>query len=310
MKKYILKKISYTTILFIIVIFISFFTMKLIPSDPISAMFEQKGPTPEERKVLEKELGLDKPIVVQFTNYLQNIFLKFDFGKSYNGNKESVLKLFKKAFTNTFKLTALSCFFGSLLGITLGVLSAFYIGTKKSFFLDFLAIIIVSMPTFVIGFLLQINLGYYSNLLPVSGFETTKEMVLPILTLSLTISGSIFKITQTTMLECLKQPYITVAHAKGLSKTTIIFKHALKNALIPILSHIGIIFSFLIGGAIITEHIFNIKGIGSLMITSFEERDFPIIQCCIILLALFISIWNLFLELIYFWLDPKINIKG
>lgn len=308
--KYIFKKISYTAILFITVIFISFFTMKLVPGDPISSMFGQKGPTIEQRRILEKELQLDQPVITQFKNYLKNIFFKFNFGNSYNSNRESVLALFNRSFSKTFKLAFLSCFFGSCLGIIGGVLAAFYKGTKKSFCLEFLAIVIISAPTFVIGFLLQITLGHYMGLFPISGFDTPKQMVLPILTLSLAISGSIFKTTQTTMIDCLDQPYITVAYAKGLSKTKVIFKHALKNALIPIIAHISLILSFLIGGSIITEYIFNIKGVGNLMIRSFENRDFPVIQGCIILLALFIAIWNLLLDLIYLWLDPKINKKG
>lgn len=308
--KYILKKISYTFILFTTVIFLIFFTVKLVPGDPVSAMFGQKAPTKEQRVILEKELGIDKPLLQQFSNYLQNIFFKFDFGKSYTGNKESVLILFYKAFKNTFLLAFLSCFLGSLIGILVGVLAAFYKDTKKSFILDLTAIILISAPTFVIGFLLQITLGYYAGFFPISGFDSPLQMVLPILTLSLAIAALIFKTTQTTMLDCLEQPYITVAYAKGLSKSKIIFKHALKNALIPIIAHIGLILSFLIGGSIIVEYIFNIKGVGNLMMTSFEERNYPVIQCCIILLALLIAIWNLFLDFIYLWLDPKINKKG
>ncbi|WP_349402093.1 ABC-type peptide transport system, permease protein [Candidatus Phytoplasma solani] len=310
MTKYILKKFFYTAILFITVIFIIFFTLKLVPGDPVSAMFGQKGPTKEQRVIYEKELGIDKPLLQQFSNYLQNIFFEFDFGKSYAGNKESALTLFFKAFKNTFLLAFLSCFFGSLIGIFFGVLAAFYAGTKKSLIIDLIAIILISAPTFVIGFLLQITLGYYAGLFPISGFDTYRHMFLPVLTLSLVIASSVFKTAQTTMLDVLGQPYITVAYAKGLSKSKIIFKHALKNALIPIVAHIGLILSFLIGGSIIVEYIFNIKGVGNLMITAFEERNYPVIQCCIILLALVIAIWNLFLDLIYLLLDPKINKKG
>ncbi len=283
--------------------------MKLVPGDPVSAMFGQKGPTKEQRVIYEKELGIDKPLLQQFSNYLQKIFFKFDFGKSYTGNKESSLTLFLKAFKNTFLLAFLSCFLGSLIGILFGVLAAFYADTKKSLILDLIAVMLISAPTFVIGFLLQITLGYYAGFFPISGFDSLLQMFLPVLTLSLVIAASVFKTTQTTMLNCLEQPYITVAYAKGLSKSKIIFKHALKNALIPIVAHIGLNLSFLIGGSIIVEYIFNIKGIGSLMITAFEERNYPVIQCCIILLALVISIWNLFLDLIYLWLDPKINKK-
>ncbi|TKA87603.1 MAG: ABC transporter permease [Candidatus Phytoplasma asteris] len=308
MIKYIFKKSLYTITLFITVIFISFFTMKVIPGDPVDAMFE-KGLTPELRKLKEKELGLDKPLKTQFINYFKNIFIG-DFGKSYYGTKEPVFNLFTKAFTNTFKLAFLSCFFGSLLGIFLGALSAFYEGSKKSFILDFYSIIIISSPIFIIGILLQLTLGHYLRLFPVADFDTPKHVVLPILTLSLLISGSVFKTTKTSMEECLSQPYIKTAYSKGLSKKNIIFKHALKNALIPVVAHIGLLLSFLIGGSIITENIFEIKGVGVLIKHAFDNRNYPVIQCCIILLALFIAIWNLFLDLVYVWLDPKIKQKG
>ncbi|AGL90574.1 ABC-type peptide/nickel transport system permease protein [Candidatus Phytoplasma australiense] len=310
MIKYILKKFSYTVILFITVIFISFFVLHLIPGDPITAMYGQKGPTPEQRRITEKELGLDKPLLEQFSKHLKNIFFKFDFGRSYTGTKEEVKKVFFRNFKNTFKLAFFSCLLGSLIGILFGVLAAFWEGTKKSLILEFIAILLISAPTFIIGFLLQITLGHKAGLFPISGFDSILHMILPVLTLSLVIAASVFKTTQTTMLECLRQPYITVAYAKGLSKNKIIFKHALKNALIPILAHIGLIMSFLIGGSIIIEYVYNIQGTGKLMMQAFEERNYPVIRCCIILLALVIAIWNLFLDLIYLWLDPKINKKG
>lgn len=308
--KYIFKKISYITLLFITVIFISFFILKLIPCDPVSAMFSPRSPTKEQRIQKEQELGLDKPVPEQFLLYVKNIFSKWEFGKSYFGNKDSALKLFGTAFFYTFQLAFLSCFFGSLLGVFFGVLAAFYVGTKKSFILDFVAMVLISAPTFVIGFFLQIILAHKFRLFPISGFDTFSQKILPVLTLSLVVSSSVFKTTQTTMLDCLEQPYIKVAYAKGLSKSKIIFKHALKNALIPIVAHICLIFSFLISGSFIVETIYNIKGVGNLVLRSFENRDYPVIQCCIILLALFIAIWNLFLDLIYVWLDPKINKKS
>lgn len=163
---------------------------------------------------------------------------------------------------------------------------------------------LLSTPTFIIGFTLQYYLGFCWNISEISG-----TIYLPILTLALAASGSIFKITFNNMKESLKQPYITTAYAKGLSTKTVIFKHALKNASIPILAQIGLIFNGLISGAAITESIFNLQGIGSSTILAFENRDFPVLQCSIILLGIFISIFNLLLDLIYFWLNPTINKK-
>ncbi|XXP77059.1 MAG: ABC transporter permease [Lettuce witches'-broom phytoplasma] len=308
MIKYILKKFCYNMMIFISVIFISFFIVKLIPGDPISAISGMKGGNPAQRKVLERELGLDLPLLKQFTNYLTQIFFHFDFGKSYYNDKLPAVKLFFKAFNYTLKLALLSTLFGSLLGILLGVLSSYWQGKKKNLLLNGLSVFVMSSPTFVIAFLMQLYLGKTFNL-PRSGFDTLQAMILPVLTLSLVVSVSVFKITQTSMKETLEQPYIKAAYAKGLSKNNIMFKYALKNALIPVVADIGLMFSYLIGGAIITEFVFNIKGIGSLIISSFGDRDYLVLQGSIILLALFISLFNLLLDFFYALLDPRINKK-
>lgn len=308
MIKYISKKFCYNMMIFISVIFISFFAVKLIPGDPISAIAGLKGCNPAQRKVLERDLGFDLPLLKQFTNYLTQIFFHFDFGKSYYNDKLPAVKLFFKAFNNTFKLALLSTLFGSLLGILFGVLSSYWQGKKKNLLLNGLSVFVMSSPTFVIAFLMQLYLGKMFHL-PRSGFDTLQAMILPVLSLSLVVSVSVFKITQTSMKETLEQPYIKAAYAKGLSKNHIMFKYALKNALIPVVAHIVLMFSYLIGGAIITEFVFNIKGIGSLIISSFENRDYLVLQGSIILLALFISLFNLLLDFVYALLEPRINKK-
>ncbi|TVY12142.1 ABC transporter permease [Candidatus Phytoplasma pini] len=306
MLKFFLKKFFYALLIFIIIIIISFFSLKLIPADPIDSMFGSKSPTPLERARIEKELGLNIPISEQFIKYLKNIFFKFDFGNSYFGDKPKALEVFLKAFKSTFLLSIMSCLFGSLIGIFLGVLSSvFDNNSKKNILLNFFFTLILSSPVFIIGFLLQYYLGNRYGLFPLTGFENIHEMFLPILTLSLIVSSSIFRITKVNMEECLQQPYIMTAYAKGLSKKTIIFKHALKNILFIILVHISLIYSSLISGAIITESIFNIKGIGNLMISAFNERNYPVIQCCIIMISLLIITFNLFFELIYIYLNPR-----
>ncbi len=306
--QYICKKIFYAFTIFIAVIIISFFVVVLIPGDPISAMFEQKQPSPEERHRITQELALNQ----SFSQYIQKIFSKFDFGKSYHKNQRPALELFWESFTKTFQLAFFSCLIGSLLGILLGTLSVFFDNTKKSILLEFYAILMISTPAFIIGYLLRVYLATNRGIpiFAISGWNNLKCKILPILTLSLVISGSVLKTTKTKIQECLAQPYIKTAYAKGLSKKNIIFKHALKNALIPIIAHIGLLFSFLISGSIITEKIFNIRAVGTLMLESFENRNYPVLRCCIILLALFVAIFNLCLDLVYFWLNPKISKGG
>ncbi|MDV3196108.1 MAG: ABC transporter permease [Candidatus Phytoplasma stylosanthis] len=305
---YIFKKIIYIFLLLITVIIVSFFSLKMIPGDPVSSFFGSKQPSPEERKICEKKLGLDKSLDEQFKIYLKNIF-KLDFGNSYRGDHKKSLILFWNSFKLTFLLVFFSCIFGSLIGIFFGSLGALWKNTKKSFILDLIFLFLFSTPTFIIGFTLQYFLAYHFKFFPISGFNDIQSLFLPILTLSLVMASSLFKITYNNMVEILKQPYILTAYAKGLSKWTVLFKHSLKNALIPILAQIGLILSSFISGTIITEYTFNLNGIGKLIIRSFQDRDFPVLQCCIILLAVFISIFNLLLDFLYFWLNPKINFK-
>jgi peptide/nickel transport system permease protein len=298
---FIYKKTLYVLLILITVILTSFFLVRLI-GDPVKAAFGQKGPTPEQRQIFKKELGLDESLSKQLKIYLKKV-LQFDFGNSYK-YKTKALEFFWEGFQTTLLLTISSCIFGSIIGIFFGSLSALWQNTKKNFLLEFIFLFLSSTPSFIIGFILQYYLAYHLKL-----FTISDSYFLAILTLSLIVSGRIFKITNNNMIESLKQPYIITAYAKGLSTGKVVFKHALKNALIPILANIGLMFVSLIGGAVITELVFGLHGIGQLTIKAFEDRDYPIIQCCIILLAIFISIFNLLLDSVYFWLNPKINQK-
>lgn len=301
--KYICNKLLYILLILSTVVLLSFFAVKIIPGDPVTAMFGQKGSTIEQRQIIEKQLGLDKSNSEQFKKYLKNIS-QLNFGNSYIFRNVKASSLFWKNFQTTFLLTISSCFLGSLIGIFFGSLSALWDKTNKSFIFEIIFLFLSSTPIFIIGFILQYYLAYRLKIFKISG-----SPILPILTLSLVISGSIYKITYNNMIDTLKQPYILTAYSKGLSTTKVVFKHALKNALIPILAQIGLIFIYLISGAVITEYIFNLQGIGKLIMKAFQDRDYPVLQCCIILIAFFISIFNLLLDLIYFWLNPKINQK-
>ncbi|MDV3167084.1 MAG: ABC transporter permease [Vigna little leaf phytoplasma] len=299
---YIYKKLLYTLLILITIIFVSFFALEIIPGDPVSAAFGQKGPTITQRKKFEKDLGLDKNLNERFKIYCKNI-IKLDFGYSYTYKEEKTLHLVWTSLKTTLLLSIISCILGSVIGIYLGSLAALWNNTKKSFLLELIFFTLYCLPTFVIGFVLQFFLAFRFKIFKISG-----SPVLPIIVLSLSIvSGSIFKITYTSMKEILKQPYIMTAYAKGLSKKIVIFKHALKNALIPIISQIGLILNSLISGAIITETIFNLNGIGKLIMTAFENRDYPIIRCCMILLTFFIVICNLLIDISFLKINPKIE---
>lgn len=304
--RYIIKKIFYNFLIVFFIFLISFFILRKT-TDPVTTIIGSKNLTSEKIEIHKKEFGLDGNIIEQFKRYSLSI-LKLDFGKSYEDLNESVFDIFIFHFCNTLKLSLWSCFFGSFLGIFLGILSKFY-NSKKNIFFDIFSIVIISTPSFIIGFLLQYFLAYKLDLFNISYFGDFTDMFLPIATLSLVISAYIFKITQNTIEECLKQPYVKAAYAKGLSKKAVYFKHVFKNALAPILSYIGLMFSFLVSGTAVIEYIFNIRGVGHLIKESFNKQNLNLLQCTIICLSIFITFFNLFLEFILLYINPQLNKK-
>jgi peptide/nickel transport system permease protein len=305
--KYIFKKIFYIFLIFSVVFVAIFITIRKF-SDPATALLGHKS-THEQIIKLRQELGLDQPLSKQLKKYIIQIFFHFDFGNSYINKDTKVLKLFLPAFLITLKISLISCFFSSLIGILLGLISAFYRDSKKDYFLIFVSILIISIPNFVISFLVQYFLGFRLNIFPISGTDQPFSLVLPIFSLVLMSTFLIFRIARTNIIRVLEQPFILTARAKGLPEYNILLKHALKNAIIPIITNIGLIFSYMLSGSIITENIFDVKGLGYLIMNSFQNRDFPVIQCAIIMLSLAIGLFNIFLEFLYYLLDPKVKNK-
>ncbi|WBL31219.1 ABC transporter permease [Candidatus Phytoplasma sacchari] len=303
--KYILKKILYSFLICLIIAIVIFVVMRKF-SDPALALLGHKS-TDQQINKLKKELELDKPFVIQFKNFISRIFLKFDFGNSYIRRDISSLKLFLPAFLVTLKISLISCIISSIIGIGLSFISAFYRNSKKDYFLILISIIIISIPSFSIGFFLQYVLGFKLEIFPISGMSHPLSLFLPITSLVLMSTFIIFRISRNSINNVLEQPYILTARAKGLSEFSILLKHVLKNAIIPVVTNIILILSFMLSGSIITETIFNINGLGNLIISSFKNRDLPVIQCSIIFLSFFISIVNIIMDLLYFYLDPTIR---
>ncbi|MEC4558584.1 MAG: ABC transporter permease ['Conium maculatum' witches'-broom phytoplasma] len=308
MAKYTLKKIFYTMFIYFLVIVSIFFALKLF-SDPVQALLGQDS-TDEQKTQLAQELGLNENVHQQFQDYLTGIIFKFDFGNSYIQRDQKAINLFMGPFAITLTLSIISIFIASFLGILAGMFAAYYQNSKKDYFILVLSILMISTPSFIIGFLLQYFLGFRCMLFPISGLDSPSSWILPIITLFLGQTFLIARMVRNNIIEILEQPYIVVARAKGLSPTYILFHHVLKNALIPIITQIGLLFSFMLGGSLIVESIFTIDGVGSLIMKSFTKRDIPVIRASIILLALFISIFNIALELLYGCLDPKTKEKN
>nr|WP_255884553.1 ABC transporter permease [Candidatus Phytoplasma australasiaticum] len=307
LNKYFVKKLLYIGLIFLIVAILIFGSMKFF-SDPVVSLLGYKS-TYQQREQLRIQLGLDKSFLEQFFRYFYNIIFKWDFGKSYVYPEISSLSLFIRSFKITFTITCCSCLIASLIGIFLGYLSARHYKSKIDYILIFTSILFISMPSFIIGFLLQYFFAFYFNLLPISGLDQIKSWILPIASLSLIAVFSIFRIARSTLISVSNQPFVIAARAKGLSQERIWFKHILKNSLVPIFTHVSLIFNFMLSGAIILESIFNLKGLGLLMFDSFNQRDLPVLQCCVIMLSLVISLIGILVELLCYFIDPTFTKK-
>jgi peptide/nickel transport system permease protein len=285
----------------LVVFVMSYFT----PGDP-AVMILGDMATQEDIQMMHQELKLDEPFIVQYVNYVKNIVTKGDFGTSYT-TKQPVIDELLARFPNTFKLAGLSVILSVLIGITVGIISA----TRQYSLLDNIATTLsfigVSMPNFWQGMMLIIVFSVWLGWLPPSGFSTPMHWILPAVTIGTSSAAQIMRMTRSSMLEVIRQDYIRTARAKGQSERVVIWKHALKNALIPIITVVGLSFGRLLGGAVLTESIFSIAGIGKLMVDAINLRNYPLVQGGVLFIAIVMSVVNLIVDVLYAYVDPRIR---
>jgi len=304
MHKYILRRILMMIPVFIGVMFIIFTLLYITPGDPASLLLGERA-RPEDIAALRQEMGLDDPFLVQFASYVGKV-IRLDLGTSIS-TKRPVFTELTDRLPNTVRLATLCIVLAVLTGIPLGILCA--VKHHKIFdnVASVLGLVILSVPNFWLGLMLillfSVNLGW----LPVSGFTTPLHWIMPSLTIGLSSMGVFMRFTRSSMLEVIRQDYIRTARAKGQKESTVIMKHALKNALIPVITVVGLSFGALLGGAILTETVFAIPGIGNYMVLSIRARDFPIVQGGVLMIALGISIVNLIVDILYGFVDPRIR---
>jgi len=321
--------------LFFILIGISiivFISVRLIPGDPAVAILGERV-TPEALTQLREQLGLNKPWYIQYFSYISNV-LKGDLGTSIVTNNSVSSEILRK-FPATIELSFVSMFIAIVIGITAGILAAIY----RNSWIDNLTMIGaltgVSMPIFWFGLILMLIFSASLNIFPFSGrlsitselvpitnfylidtlitglfydfFDALKHIILPAFTLSTIPMAIIARMTRASMLEVLNKDYITIAYAKGVSKSTVILKHALKNALIPIITITGLQLGLLLSGAVITETVFAWNGLGSYVVSAVSTRDFPVIQSCALVFATTFVIINMFVDISYIIIDPRIR---
>jgi len=310
---YILKRIfALIPIMFLVGIFV-FFIIHLIPGNPAAMMLGPEA-TQEEIDAFSKTMGLDKPVPIQFAEWISNV-VKGDFGMSLFFQGQKVTKVVFEHFKVTLTLTILGVILAILFGIITGVIAAI----NHNHLLDRVIMVItsagVSIPNFWLGLMLVLFFSIRFSLLPPAGFKplsaglgaSLRYFILPAITLAFGQTSLIARMTRSNMLEVLRSDYIRTAKAKGLSKVMVNYKHALKNVLIPVITIIGLSFANLMGGAVVTEQIFNIPGVGRLLIKSVFTRDYPVIEGIVLYIAAMWVIINLVTDVLYVIIDPRIE---
>jgi len=289
---------------FILCSMVIFLILHLVPGNPVDNLLHPGSP-PEAREQLIKEYGLDKPIYQQYIIWLTNVF-KGNLGVSIT-EQRSVSELLLLKMPNTIVLGVASLLICFILGVFLGAVSAIKQNTIVDYAGMVIALLGVSVPTFWLGLMLMlifsVNLGWF----PISGYGDLKSLVLPAFTLGLAGAGLIARITRASMLEIAQKDYIAIVRAKGISNTQVIIKHIFRNALIPIITLLGLRLGWIIGGAVTTEIVFNRPGVGRLLANSLFRRDYPVIQGALLILIFAVMVGNLIADILYAYADPQIR---
>lgn len=304
MSSYILRRLVLLVPVLLGVAIIVFGMVRLLPGDPAVAMAGVHA-TPEYISQVRADLGLDKPMPIQFGIFMQRLF-RGDLGISTRTNRPAAMEIWPR-FLNTLALTFISLIIATILGIAVGVISS----TRPYSIYDQLTMVFslfgVAAPVFWLGLILMLIFSVRLGWLPSSGMGTPQHFVLPALTLAAHSTALIARMTRSSMLEVLNMDYITTAKSKGLTEKVVVVKHALRNALIPIVTILGLRFGLLLGGAVLTETVFSWPGVGRLMVDSILARDYPVVQGSVLLLALLFVLINLFVDILYAFLDPQIQ---
>lgn len=302
--KYIMKRLFMLVPVLLGITLIVFTIMSLAPGEPGRIILGERA-SEEAVYNLNKELGYYDPFIVQYVNYMKNI-LKGDFGNSYKSGLPVMEEILSRLPT-TICLAFLAITFSTLMSVPLGVIAA----VKQHSIVDNMSLVVAlfftSMPAFWLGILLILLFSIKLKWFPVMGASSIKNFILPAMTLALTNMAIDLRMTRSSMLEVMRQDYIRTARAKGVSKKVVIFKHALKNAMVPIITSIGINFGYLLGGTIITEQVFGMPGLGSLLINAIRTKDTPLLTGAILVLAFMFSMVSLIVDISYGFFDPKIK---
>ncbi|MGD9298063.1 nickel ABC transporter permease [Thiohalocapsa sp.] len=281
-----------------------FLLIHLVPGDPVEAMLGERAQA-ADRAALQAALGLDLPLWEQYRRYLLGL-LRLDLGQSFL-DQRPVAAILGERLPATLRLAAAALGIALGLALPLGVLAARLRGTALDSAAMTLSLLGVSIPNFWLGPLLILVFSLWLGWTPVSGDETALSIVLPAITLGTALAAVLARMVRASLLEVLNEDYVRTARAKGLGETAVLWRHALRNAWLPVLTVIGLQLGGLLAGAVITETVFAWPGIGSLLVESIKARDFPVVQGCVLLISLSYVLVNALTDLAYAWIDPRIG---
>ncbi|MFS0645924.1 nickel ABC transporter permease [Siminovitchia sp. 179-K 8D1 HS] len=307
MLQYILRRIFHSIIVVFAISIILFFSIRLT-GDPVSVMFSAGEPTKEAVETLKKELGLNEPLFVQYGIFMKDL-VTFNLGESFRTGLP-VTQMIGERLGATTMLAFGGLIVSVLIAFPIGIFSAIKRGTPVDFFGRIFSLVGISFPNFWLGIMFIIIFAVNLKWLPASGYGSFKHLILPSFTLGLILSGILARLVRSSMLEVLSQQYIATARSKGLKEWIVVLRHAFRNALIPTVTFLGIQFGSLLGGAVIIEQVFSWPGVGRMIIDAINQRDYPVIQGGVIVLALLMVLINLIVDISYSYLDPRIKIGG
>ena len=302
MSKYVIKRLLGMIPMLVMIVLIVFFILNITPGNP-AIIILGKDAAPEAIMALEEELGLNDPFFSRYINYLVDV-LHLDFGESYRSGKP-VFDVLLPKFPTTLKLAILSVIVTAVIGIPLGIVSAVRQYSKLDIGLTVSSLILASVPGFWLSLMMILFFSVLLGILPSTGYTTWQHYVMPVLSISLPAAAYQARITRNQMLETMRQDYIRTAKAKGADKQRIIWKHALKNTLMPVVTTLGMRFATMLGGSMITERIFGLPGIGNEILDAISMKDTPIILGSTIFLGALFMIIMLLVDIIYAYIDPR-----
>nr|WP_202409960.1 nickel ABC transporter permease [Halobacillus litoralis] len=305
--QFIIRRLLHSVLVLLAISVIIFFSIRLT-GDPVTVMFAAGEPSPEAIESVRENLGLDEPLPVQYLVFLKNL-ATFDLGESFRTGLP-VTDMVVDKMGATLLLAFGGVFVAMLIAFPVGILSAVKRGTAVDFFGRIFSLIGISFPNFWLGIMLILIFSVNLQWLPASGYDGIEYLILPSIALGMILSGILARLVRSSMLENLSQQYVSTARSKGLKEWVVIMRHTFRNALIPTITFLGIQFGSLLGGTVIIEQVFSWPGVGRMIIDAINQRDYPVIQGGVIMLAMIMVLVNLLVDISYSLIDPRIKAGG